>query len=112
MSYNGKKFYPAGEVEYYDDLGFKRTKTHFVVTKAYKAYLAEKHAEEEHMELVALKHKLEYQRKHYGEVDKYFLKFRSNVDVVAKPHFIATVSMESSDRFIKSQAFCIRIRLT
>ena len=41
------------------------------MTKAYKAYLAEKHAEEEHMELVTLKHKLEYQRQHYGEVDKY-----------------------------------------
>lgn len=71
MSYNGKKFFPAKEVEYYDDLGFKRTKTIFKMTKAYRAYLAEKHAEEEHMELVKLKHKLDYQRKHYGEVDKY-----------------------------------------
>lgn len=71
MSYNGKKFYPAGEVEYYDDLGFKRTKTHFVMTRAYIKYLREKHAEEEHMELVKLKHKLDYQRQHYGEVDKY-----------------------------------------
>ena len=71
MSYDGKKFRCIGEVEYYDDLGFKRTKPKFVMTKAYKAYLAEKHAEEELMELVKLKHKLEYQRKHYGDVDKY-----------------------------------------
>lgn len=71
MSYEGKKFFPAKEVEYYDDLGFKRTKTIFKMTRAYSAYLAEKHAEEEHMELVKLKHKLDYQRKHFGEVDKY-----------------------------------------
>lgn len=71
MSYNGKKFFPAKEVEYYDDLGFKRTKTIFKMTKAYKEYLETKQLEEEHMELVKLKHKLDYQRKHYGEVDKY-----------------------------------------
>lgn len=71
MSYTGKKFYPAEETEYYDDLGFKRTKTIFKMTRAYVQYLAEKHAEEEHMELVKLKHKLEYQRQHYGDVDKY-----------------------------------------
>lgn len=71
MSYNGKKFFPAEEVEYYDDLGFKRTKTRFVMTRGYKKYLAEKHAEEDRMYIVKLKHKLEYQRKHFGEVDKY-----------------------------------------
>ena len=71
MSYNGKKFYPAGEVEYYDDLGFKRTKTNFKMTRTYVKYLREKRAEEEHMELVKLKHKLDYQRITYGEVDKY-----------------------------------------
>lgn len=60
MSYDGKRFYPAGEVEYYDDLGFKRTKTNFRMTKTYLKYLAEKRAEEEHMEVVKLKHKLEY----------------------------------------------------
>ena len=36
MSYTGKKFYPAGEVEYYDDLGFKHTKTHFRQPKSSK----------------------------------------------------------------------------
>lgn len=71
MSYEGKKFFPAEEVVYYDDLGFKRTKTHFVMTKAYKEYLELKQLEEKHMEIVKLKHKLDYQRKHYGEVDKY-----------------------------------------
>ena len=71
MSYDGKKFRCIGEVEYYDDLGFKRTKPKFVMTRAYVKYLREKHAEEELMELVKLKHKLEYQRKHYGDVDKY-----------------------------------------
>ena len=71
MSYDGKKFRCIGEVEYYDDLGFKRTKPKFVMTRAYVKYLREKHAEEELMELVKLKHKLEYQRKHYSDVDKY-----------------------------------------
>ena len=71
MSYNGKKFFPAKEVEYYDDLGFKRTKTYFKMTKAYVQYLREKQLEEDRMYLVKLKHKLEYQRKHFGEVDKY-----------------------------------------
>ena len=58
MSYNSKKFYPVGEVEYYDDSGFKRTKTIFKMTRAYVKYLR-------------LKHKLEYQYRHYGEVDKH-----------------------------------------
>ena len=71
MSYEGKKFRCTGEVEYYDDLGFKRTKATFAMTKSYAMYLREKHAEEERMELVKLKHKLDYQRKTYGEVDKY-----------------------------------------
>lgn len=71
MSYNGKKFFPAEEVEYYDDLGFKRTKTKFQMTRAYVKYLREKQLEEDRMHLVKLKHKLEYQRKHFGEVDKY-----------------------------------------
>ena len=71
MSYTGKKFYPAKEVEYYDELGFKRTKTDFKMTRGYVQYLKEKRAEEEHMELVKLKHKLDYQRKTYGDVDKY-----------------------------------------
>jgi hypothetical protein len=71
MSYNGKKFFPVEEVEYYDDLGFKRTKTNFMMTRAYVKYLKEKQLEEDRMYLVKLKHKLEYQRKTYGEVDKY-----------------------------------------
>lgn len=71
MNYNGKKFVCIGEKQYYDDLGFKRTKPLFVMTKGYKKYLSEKREYDEHMELVKLKHKLEYQRQHFGEVDKY-----------------------------------------
>jgi hypothetical protein len=41
------------------------------MTRAYVQYLREKQLEEDRMYLVKLKHKLEYQRKHFGEVDKY-----------------------------------------
>lgn len=80
MSYSGKKWRYAGESEYcdsnkqihrYNDLGFRTTERKFVMTMQYKIYLANKRAEEEYMDYVKLKNKLEYQQKHYGAADEY-----------------------------------------
>ena len=73
MLYNGKKFYCKGEVSYKDEWGNTRTKPNFIMTRGYKKFLREKREHEEHMEIVILKHKIEYQLKTYGEVDEYDL---------------------------------------
>ena len=73
MTYNGKKFYCKGEISYKDEWGAIRTKPNFIMTRAYKKFLREKREHEEHMEIVILKHKIEYQLKTYGEVDEYDL---------------------------------------
>ena len=73
--YDDKKFFTTeGDVTvFYDDLGFKRYKQNFHMTRDYIEYLKEKRAEEERFEIAALKSKLEYQKTHYGEVDLYDL---------------------------------------
>lgn len=69
MSYCGKKFRPTGTETYYTEWGEKATRTTFGMTRAYVEYCRKRQAEKEHKYLITLKHKLEYQQKHYGEVD-------------------------------------------
>lgn len=69
MSYCGKKFYPTGSETYYTEWGEKAERKTFGLTKSYIEYCREHQAEKERMKRITLKHKLEYQQKHYGEVD-------------------------------------------
>ena len=70
--YTKRKFRDSGVTEtYYDEIGFKRERPIFYMTLAYKKYLREKAEKEKQFEITVLKNKLEYQMKHYGEVDKY-----------------------------------------
>ena len=70
--YTKSKFRDSGITEtYYDEVGFKRERTVFIMTRGYKKYLQEKAEKEKQFEMTVLKNKLEYQKKHYGEVDKY-----------------------------------------
>lgn len=72
VEFNGKKFRPTGnQVQAgYDVWGCRPIyKEEFKMTSSYMKYLAEKEQERKRLELQALKSKLEYQMKTYGEVD-------------------------------------------
>ena len=68
--FEGKKFFCVDEEVIYDEFGYPKVKPHFVMTRSYRKYLAEKAEEEKQQELQYLKNSLEYQYKTYGEVDK------------------------------------------
>lgn len=72
IEFNGKKFRPTGNVTQcgYDVWKCEKIfKDEFVPTSAYMKYLAEKERQKRQLEMDALKSKLEYQQKTYGEVD-------------------------------------------
>ena len=79
MGYEGHKWRYVGENEYcnsaktihrYNDLGIRQSEKRFAMTEAYKKYLENKDKQEDYQEFVQLKHKLEYQQKHYGAADE------------------------------------------
>lgn len=78
MQYQGKKFFYTHSTfkpsdNYYSD---EKTETrHFLMTKPYKEYLRDKRAKELENEINILKEKLNYQYKHYGQVDDLDFKY-------------------------------------
>ena len=71
--YDGKKFFCASVTTRINEYGFEYEHKEFQMTAQYLKYLRKQQEERDRMHLVQLKHKLEYQRTHYNEVDKYDL---------------------------------------
>lgn len=78
MYYEGKKFYYTHSTFKQSDNYYNDEKTeikHFAMTKTYKDYLKDKKIKDLENKLNILKEKLNYQYKHYGQVDDLDFKY-------------------------------------
>jgi|LGOV01.1.fsa_nt_gb hypothetical protein len=66
--YSGARFYPKESLPNVDMWGNVTTKTKFVMTKGYRAYLDEQEELRQKAITRNLKHKLDYEFEKYGEV--------------------------------------------
>lgn len=78
MQYQGKKFYCKGSYskptdDYWSDERIEVRQ--YVMTKTYKQYLENKKIADLENKLTILKEKLNYQYKHYGQVDDLDFKY-------------------------------------
>ena len=103
MQFEGKKFFTTGSEIITDCFGYKFEKPIFGMTKSYIKFLNEKERLRKQRELLALKHKLDYQYEKFGEVDQ--IDYNQYV-------FMLTQSQSSTSKPTSKSKICRQVVVT